>query len=431
MMKHFVTGSIVAAALLLSGCSGDNIAETTAETTTETTEETRLTGYLVDSAVANADYDCVADGEYNNTTGRQGEFQCRDMSRVRFRIGELILGEITSLPADGYVFPQDLVGEDNASHIRLAQLLQSLDEDNNVTNGISIPDEIKEALPEGNFTPQEVTVYLEAASVEYPRSETEAWEHLHTTVQELRGQNSGAGGNGHGAGGAGSGIVDVNTTPLSTLTQELKDAIAYMGNEERLAHDVYLNLYEYHAAAGTEIFQLKNIAENSETRHIQTVQALVQKYNLTAEDLTNVTAPVGSSSLAVADMPSGRYDIPAIQALYDMLYAKGQNSQQDALEVGCMVEVTDINDLNEKIVLAQESNASDVETAFTALRNASYNHYWSFDSGLKQIGVAEGCCSIGTVDGVNYCQPDYPQNSHGGSAGTAGGQGNGRGGGHN
>jgi hypothetical protein len=78
-----------------------------------------------------------------------------------------------------------------------------------------------------------------------------------------------------------------------------------------------------------------------------------------------------------------------------------------------MVEVTDINDLNEYLELAQGDGATDIVNAFTSLRNASYNHYWSFDRALKNIGVTDGCCSLGTIDGVNYCQPDYPKNEHG------------------
>ncbi len=398
MIKHFVTGSMIAAAMMLSGCGGD-------DATGELSK-----GYLVDSAVVNADYDCVADGEYNKTTGADGVFQCRNMTQVRFRVGELVLGEITSLPSDGYVFPQDLVGSDDLSDPRvvaIAQLLQSLDADNNVTNGIEIPDELKTQLEEGTFDPNELSAYLAAIPLERHRTQTEALMHLRETVRSVRGN-----GIGYGLYGSG-GMVDIYSYPLSTLTQELKDAIAYMGNEERLAHDVYLALYDHHAAGGTEILQLYSIATNSESRHVETVQSIVQKYGLTEANLTNVSDPVASSSVTLETMPSGQYDIPAIQDLYDALYAKGEMSQQDALEVGCMVEVTDINDLNEKIVLAQESNATDVEAAFTSLRNASYNHYWAFDNGLKQLGIADGCCALGIVDGVDYCHPDYPQNSHG------------------
>jgi len=405
MMKDIFLGSVIAAAMILTGCSGE-------DTTTELSK-----GYLVDSAVANADYDCVADGEYNKSTGVDGEFQCQNMTQVRFRIGGLKLGEIHALPDNGYVFPQDLVGSDDLNDprvIAIAQLLQSLDDDNNVTNGIQIPKSAKDKLiEEDDFDPNQLEAYLETLQIpqEKQRTRTEAWEHLHETVQTKRAETNTTRNNPANPGG--NGIVDVENLPLSSLTQDLKDAIAYMGNEERLAHDVYLNLYTYLSANGTDIFQLQNIAQ-SETQHVQTVQAIVQKYGLTEENLTNVSNPVASSSVSVDALPSGQYDIPAIQNLYDALYAKGITSGQDALEVGCMVEVTDINDLNEKIALAQASSAADVETAFTALRDASYNHYWAFDKGLQNMGVTDGCCSLGTVAGVDYCHAEYPQNSNGG-----------------
>ena len=109
----------------------------------------------------------------------------------------------------------------------------------------------------------------------------------------------------------------------------------------------------------------------------------------------------------------GEFGIQEIKDLYEALYEKGSQSQQDALEVGCMVEVTDINDLNEDILIAEETNASDLVAVFNNLRDGSYSHYWAFDKGLKNLGVTDGCCSLGTINGVNYCQPDYPQNTNG------------------
>jgi hypothetical protein len=182
-----------------------------------------------------------------------------------------------------------------------------------------------------------------------------------------------------------------------------------MGNEERLAYDVYMNLYNYHNENNNiQIMQFPNIA-NAEETHVEIVQSLVQKYDLGADDLSNVDTAVADNSVSFEDMPSGVYDIPAIQELYDALYAKGITSQQDALEVGCMVEVTDINDLDEYIELAEESNAADVIDAFNILRDGSYSHYWAFDKGLKNMGVTDGCCSLGQ----EYCHPEYPQNSNG------------------
>ena len=201
------------------------------------------------------------------------------------------------------------------------------------------------------------------------------------------------------------------SAPLSTLTQEAKDTLSYMGNEERLAYDVYNYLYDYHLNNNTEaINQLTNIATNAEYVHIQTVQLLVQKYITSESDFTNVDLNENNyKESAIEDMNAGVYDISAIQNLYDLLISKGVQSKQDALEVGCMVEVTDINDLDKDILIAQESNADDVVAAFEFLRDGSYSHYWAFDSGLKNMGVTDGCCIVG----AEYCHPEYPDNSKG------------------
>jgi len=211
-------------------------------------------------------------------------------------------------------------------------------------------------------------------------------------------------------------VVDINDYPMSVLSQELKDSLAYMGNEERLAYDVYNHLYDIHDQS---IKQLHNIASKSEIRHIETVQALVKRYQLNENNLTEVASPsVGDHAhVDVENMPAGQYDIPVIQTLYNALITKGEASKQEALEVGCMVEVTDINDLDTYIAQAQNANAEDVEAAFNALREGSYQHYWAFDSGLKSAGVAEGCCSLGMLDGVSYCHSEYPQSSKGNGRG--------------
>ena len=125
--------------------------------------------------------------------------------------------------------------------------------------------------------------------------------------------------------------------------------------------------------------------------------------------------------MATSYQQAGRYNIASIQLLYNDLYAKGIRSQKDALEVGCMVEVVDINDLNNYIGEAQQANAQDVIETYTFLLKGSYNHYWAFDKGLKQIGVSNGCCSLGQT----YCHPEYPKKER--SQGHGGGQGRGHG----
>ncbi len=190
------------------------------------------------------------------------------------------------------------------------------------------------------------------------------------------------------------------------LNKNLANTISYMGNEERLAYDVYNRLYSRWG-----IKQFINISTKFEYKHITAVQRLVQKYKISDDvNFTNIDmTPSGYMNTPIEEMKPGTYDISKIQNLYNDLVSKGLNSEIDALEVGCMVEVTDINDLNRYLEIAKASNAVDVEEVFTFLRQGSYNHYRAFDRGLKNRGVSDGCCSLGSLNGVNYCHPEYPQ----------------------
>lgn len=175
-------------------------------------------------------------------------------------------------------------------------------------------------------------------------------------------------------------LQDALDSEKSELTQELQDSLSYMGNEERLAYDVYNTLYEKH---GTK--QFTNIATKSEYRHIQAVLDLVNKYKLNdTKSFSNIDSePLGNHDKTIEEMPAGVYDIVKIQTLHDDLVEMGSKSEIDGLKVGCIIEVIDVNDLNEYIHLAAESDAPDIERVFTFLRDGSYNHYWAFDNGLK------------------------------------------------
>ena len=206
----------------------------------------------------------------------------------------------------------------------------------------------------------------------------------------------------------------VSSLPANVLTDVQKETLAYMWNEEKLAKDVYLALNAVHPSQ-----QLYNIATNAETQHEAAVQALLEKYNLSVSDVLNPLARYSAEDLAA--IPSGRYTLPTLQSLYDTLYTKGIASAQASLEVGCMVEVTDVNDLDRDIALV--ANLADVKAVFENLRAGSYSHYWAFDAGLKSRGVATGCCSLG----AEYCHPEYPatSNGSGGRNGGVNGGGNG------
>jgi hypothetical protein len=132
-----------------------------------------------------------------------------------------------------------------------------------------------------------------------------------------------------------------------------------MAEEEKVARDVYLYLSEYW---GSRIFS--NIASSEQT-YMDTVEELLNTYSL----------PVPST------MDSrGVFENSELQELYDSLIAKGQQSLVDALEVGVLIEETDIIDLNE---LLEENPPSDVATAYNNLLDGSYSHLDSFNKQLS------------------------------------------------
>jgi hypothetical protein len=433
----------LAASAILVGCGSSNTS-----TSTNTTENTNNleTGYFIDAPVEGLSYTTTS-GE-KGVTDQYGRFHYKHGDKVKFTIGKLDFGEATP-DQEGLVTPQTISQGDDTLKLQILRVLQALDSDNDPSNGITIPEDVITALTtnlvnevslsevkddnkilELNPTLAEkldedydghIDVDDNAAQAHFEQSISH-WKNGSKPDQNTQendndmgtghqygngngigkgqgshqqGQQNGQGGQEHQGGSGSAGNFDLSQYPVSTLTQDVKDALAYMGNEERLAYDVYMNLYNYHLQNGDEIRQMINIASRSESTHVQIVQDLVKRYNLGATDLSNVENPVADNNVVLDEMPSGQYDIPAIQSLYDTLYTKGIQSVQDALEVGCMVEVTDIDDLDKWIAKAEEANATDVIEGFQILRAGSYNHYWAFDKGLKNMGVVEGCGVLG------------------------------------
>ncbi|WP_201353449.1 ferritin-like domain-containing protein [Hydrogenimonas urashimensis] len=216
------------------------------------------------------------------------------------------------------------------------------------------------------------------------------------------------------AGMAGCGGGGGSGTPSSTeLTDAQKYSLAYMWNEEKLAKDIYLALNE--SLPHTTLY---NIATRSETQHEAAVEGLVQQYDINITNLKDYQVSYSEAELRA--LPAGKFAVPEIQNLYDKLYLKGMQSLESALQVGCMVEVTDVEDLDRYITTA--GGNMDLVTVFTNLRSGSYNHYWAFDRALKAIGVANGCCSLGD----KYCKTpeEYPatNGSGNGNQGYRGGR---------
>jgi hypothetical protein len=172
-------------------------------------------------------------------------------------------------------------------------------------------------------------------------------------------------GQGRGRGGAGSVVESLTGGAYGRgqdeeLSTEDIEGILYMREEEKLARDVYLTLYEQW---GLSIFQ--NIA-NSEQTHMDAIKTLIDRYGL--DD------PVTGDDV-------GKFTDPTLRSLYADLVATGSQSLADALRVGAAIEEIDILDL-EKYV--SQTNARDIQRVYESLTRGSRNHLRSFVATLEQ-----------------------------------------------
>ncbi len=183
----------------------------------------------------------------------------------------------------------------------------------------------------------------------------------------------------------------VANLPEEDLSQEEIESLIYMWNEEKLAKDLYYSLYElYDDYKASNTFE--NIASRSETVHQELMEILLDKYQLSIDD-----NPYDPERDLEEDYPPGQYSLEEIQQLYENLLSQGQLSFIEALKVGCIVEVTDVEDLEYRLSIVGNQ---DIKLAFEFLKQGSYNHYWAFDNALKNNGIDQGCCVLG----VRFCK---------------------------
>jgi len=200
--------------------------------------------------------------------------------------------------------------------------------------------------------------------------------------------SSGKNGNGNGNGSGDGGFSIDSYSQTESISIDLKKHLAYMGNEERLAYDIYNKFYEFH----DDVMAFKNIPTKSEIKHITAVQDLIQRYDVNGTELSdsNFTS-LNYQNYEISQMQPGVYGVKAVQELYDALITEASSDKISALKVACKVEVTDIDDLEKYLIVAKDENATDIIAAFDFLIEGSYKHYWAFDSALKSEGISNGC----------------------------------------
>lgn len=147
----------------------------------------------------------------------------------------------------------------------------------------------------------------------------------------------------------------------TTLTAQEKSDLIFMREEEKLARDVYLTLYD---VWGTPV--LANIAL-SEQQHMDAILNLLNLYKLPDPSVGKLV---------------GEFVNAELQALYNELVERGRQSVVEALKVGGVIEETDIEDLVTAMDTARPAN---IDNVYQNLLNGSYNHLRSFASNLHAL----------------------------------------------
>ena len=192
--------------------------------------------------------------------------------------------------------------------------------------------------------------------------------------------------------------------PADDLTEQEVLDLQFMVEEEKLARDVYLTLYE---AWDFRIFQ--NIARSEQT-HMDAIRTLLTTYGV--EDPT-----IGKDS--------GEFDNPVLQELYDDLTETGSESLADALLVGALIEEIDILDLEERIALTDKD---DVQFAYENLLKGSENHLRAFVSTWERQTGEDYKLQDSDFDQDRFDEiMSESRGSGNGRGGRGGGQGGGRG----
>ncbi|NND07010.1 MAG: DUF2202 domain-containing protein [Saprospiraceae bacterium] len=148
--------------------------------------------------------------------------------------------------------------------------------------------------------------------------------------------------------------------PLEALSNEEKSSLAFMREEEKLAHDVYVKMYDQ-----WNIPIFNNIAQSEQT-HTDAVLALIDRYDL--ED------PVGANGVGI-------FVDTALDNLYQILVPQGEANIIEGLTVGAVIEEIDILDLVNLLDTVVDNQ--DIRFVYENLLKGSRNHLRAFVKNLE------------------------------------------------
>lgn len=155
--------------------------------------------------------------------------------------------------------------------------------------------------------------------------------------------------------------INQNINPASNeLSEEEVASLVFMREEEKLARDVYLGLYDLWSLS---IFQ--NITDSEQT-HTDAVKKLLDQFVI--EDPADTSSP-------------GIFVNEELQKLYIDIMAIGAQSLGDALKVGAAIEEIDILDLQKALEFAENEA---IQQVYENLLKGSENHLRAFTSTLER-----------------------------------------------
>ena len=181
--KRLLTLAI--SSVLLSACSDNNSTDTV------------QTGQLIDSAVEGVEYETPS---FTGITNANGEFQYRTGENITFHIGAIQLSVGEKAIAQTIMTPVGLTGSSDPGEtkaINLMQLLQSLDEDGDPTNGIKISEAVRMNAESSTLNFESVTFTDEITNMVAQLTDgtgsvvdaEDALNHFYETVAQLKEEN--------------------------------------------------------------------------------------------------------------------------------------------------------------------------------------------------------------------------------------------------
>ncbi len=147
------------------------------------------------------------------------------------------------------------------------------------------------------------------------------------------------------------------------LSTEERDDLLLMREEEKIARDVYLRLYDRWG-----IRPFDNI-RGAEQAHMDAILALLTHYGL---------------SDPAQGLEIGRFHRADLQDLYGRLVQQGLQSRENAIRVGLLIEELDIADLRSA---AHRTVKTEILAVYAELERGSRNHLRAFYRWKQGLGI--------------------------------------------